>query len=92
MFLFDLFNYFGFGQHFKKAIQTLYSDYNSSVKLAWGTTHRFLPENKTSRKRRHYIYMMVLYLYQRYYTLSWYKYLQGSEYKTEYNLTSKPLH
>ena len=34
-------DFFGFGQYFKRAIQTLYSDCNSSVKLPWGTTHRF---------------------------------------------------
>lgn len=40
-FLFDLLDFFGFGKYFKRAIQTLYSDCNSSVKLPWGTTHRF---------------------------------------------------
>lgn len=40
-FLFDLFDFFGFDQYFKRAIQTLYNDCNSSVKLPWGTTHRF---------------------------------------------------
>ena len=36
-----MFRIFGFGQYFKRAIQTLYSDCNSSVKLLWGTTYRF---------------------------------------------------
>lgn len=40
-FLFDLLDFFGFGQYFKRAIQTLYSDCKSSVKLPWGTTRRF---------------------------------------------------
>lgn len=40
-FLFDLLDLLGFGQYFKRAIQTLYSDYNISVKLPRGTTRRF---------------------------------------------------
>lgn len=40
-FLFDLLELFGFGQYFKKAIQALYTECNSSIELPWGTTHRF---------------------------------------------------
>lgn len=40
-FLFNLLEFFGFGPYFIRAIQTLYNDCNSSVKLPWGTTHRF---------------------------------------------------
>lgn len=38
--LLDLLDFFGFGQYFKRAIQTLYSEYNSSVKFPWGTACR----------------------------------------------------
>ena len=37
----EVLDYLGFGQYFKRATQTLYSECNSSVKLPWGTTHRF---------------------------------------------------
>lgn len=39
--LFGVLELFGFGQYFIKAIKTLYNNCNSSVKLPWGTTHRF---------------------------------------------------
>ncbi len=34
-------HFVGFGEYFKKAIQTLYNDCNSSIKLSHGTTSRF---------------------------------------------------
>ncbi len=34
-------HFFGFGEYLKKAIQTLYNDCNSSIKLSHGTTSRF---------------------------------------------------
>ncbi len=34
-------HFLGFGEYFKKAIQTLYNDCNSSIKLSHGTASRF---------------------------------------------------
>ena len=40
-FLFNTLDFFGFGDYFKRAVQTLYEGCNSSVKLPYGTTPRF---------------------------------------------------
>ena len=40
-FIFDVMDFFGFGDYFKRAIRTMYHNCNSSVKLPFGTTARF---------------------------------------------------
>ncbi len=40
-FMLETLHFLGFGEYFKKAIQTLYNDCNSYIKLSHGTTSRF---------------------------------------------------
>lgn len=40
-FIFDVLEFFGFGDYFQRAIRTMYHNCNSSVKLPFGTTARF---------------------------------------------------
>ncbi len=40
-FMMETLHFLGYGEYFKKAIQTLYNDCNSYIKLSHGTTSRF---------------------------------------------------
>lgn len=61
-FIFDVLDFFGFGDYFKRAIQTMYQDSNSSVKLPFRTTPRFNigREIKQGDSAAPYLFLLVM--------------------------------